>query len=122
MRWYVSVRTGAEGWASSLSSSFWLSLRRRGLGWSNFHLASRGNQSGSGDIGHALEQQPRGFRRPRREISGVCLVQVGADVDALLDDREVLVKREAVDGSVRQLQQLQPVLLSLSHRKKKNTI
>lgn len=62
-----------------------------------------------------------GVRRPRREISGVGLVQVGADGDALLDDREVLVEREAVDGSVRQLQQLQPVLLSLSHQKKKNT-
>lgn len=48
----------------------------------------------------------------------VCLVQVGADVHALLDDGEVLVKREAVDGSARQLQQLQPVLCSLRHQRK----
>lgn len=48
---------------------------------------------------------------------GICLVQVRADVDALLDDWKVLVEWKTIDGSARQLQNLQPVLLSLSHQK-----
>lgn len=39
-------------------------------------------------------------------------------MDTLLDDWKVLVKREPVDSSVRQLQELTPVLFSLCHHKK----
>lgn len=35
---YVSVLTGSEGWDSSFRRSFWLSVWRRVLGWSNIHL------------------------------------------------------------------------------------
>lgn len=43
----------------------------------------------------------------------IFIIQVGADMNTFLDDGEVLVKREAIYGSVCQLQQFQPVLFSL---------
>lgn len=49
---------------------------------------------GGGEVAAATEalgQQPTGSSAERN--LGICVVQARADVDALLDDREVLVKR-----------------------------